>query len=289
MRQLYSNVAGYLDDPSDFTRRITAPLLALRAEVLDLLDLSYAAETAAHFASMPRAYFNFRDAATIARHLRLFRGFFKKLVDDKPDAGLLPTLEWIEHPDQGFSELIVASWDRHLLLARIAGALAASNINILGADLFQRSDDLVLDIFRVCTTNLTPVSNERTKGRVRTLIEEAFQNTHFDFSGAIKANRAPLKEFEGVAGEVPQRIHLNTEISAECTVLELQALDRIGLLYDVFMAIGQHGLSVCHARINTEKGVAVDAIYLQDALGKKITDRGTLLALRETVERAVFE
>ena len=53
--------------------------------------------------------------------------------------------------------------------------------------------------------------------------------------------------------------------------------------------IGQHGLSVCHARINTEKGVAIDAIYLQDAAGKKITDRHTLLALRETVQRAVFE
>jgi len=289
MRQLYSNVAGYLDDPSDFTRRITAPLLALRAEVLEQLDLGYAAETAAHFACMPRGYFNFRDAAAIARHLRLFREFFRKLVDGKADAGLLPTLEWIEHPDQGFSELVVVSWDRHLLLARIAGALAASNINILGADLFQRSDDLVLDIFRVCTANLTPVSNERTKARVRMLIEEAFQNTHFDFSEAIKANRAPLKGFESVAGEVPQRIHLNTEISAEYTVLELQALDRIGLLYDVFMAIGQHGLSVCHARINTEKGVAIDAIYLQDAIGKKITDRGTLLALRRTVERAVFE
>ncbi len=289
LRQLYNNAVRYLDDPSDYTRRITAPLLALQAEVMGNLDESYGAETAAHFACMPRSYFNFRDAAAIAQHLRLFREFFQKLAEGKANAGLLPTLEWIGHPEQGSSELVVVSWDRHLLLARIAGALAANNINILGADLFQRSDDVVLDIFRVCTANLTPVSNDRTKSRVRALIEEAFQNTDFDFSEAIKVNRAPLKEFEGVAGEVPQRIYLNTEISAEYTVLELQVLDRIGLLYDVFMAIGQHGLSVCHARINTEKGVAIDAIYLQDALGKKITDRGTLLALRETVERAVFE
>ncbi|MCE9518394.1 MAG: [protein-PII] uridylyltransferase [Verrucomicrobia bacterium] len=288
LRQLYNNAARYLDDPSDYTRRVTAPLLALQAEVMGNLDESYGEETAAHFTCMPRSYFNFREAAVIAQHLRVFREFFQKLAEGKAGAGLLPTLEWIEHPEQGSSELVVVSWDRHLLLARIAGALAANNINILGADLFQRSDDVVLDIFRVCTANLTPVSNDRTKARVRTLIEEAFKNTNFDFSEAIKVNRAPLKEFESVAGEVPQRVQLNTEISAEYTVLELQVLDRIGLLYDVFMAIGQHGLSVCHARINTEKGVAIDAIYLQDSVGKKITDRKTLLALRETVERAVF-
>ncbi len=289
LRQLYSNTVRYLDDPSDYTRRITAPLLALQAEVMGNLDESYGEETAAHFTCMPRSYFNFRDAAVIAQHLRLVREFFQKLVEGKADAGLLPTLEWIAHPEQGSSELVVVSWDRHLLLARIAGALAANNINILGADLFQRSDDVVLDIFRVCTANLTPVSHDRTKARVCALIEDAFQSTHFDFSEAVKINRAPLKEFEGVAGEISQRIHINTEISAEYTVLELQVLDRIGLLYDVFMAIGQHGLSVCHARINTEKGVAIDAIYLQDAAGKKITDRDMLLALRETVERAVFE
>lgn len=289
LRQLYNNAVRYLDDPSDYTRRVTAPLLALQSEVMENLDGSFTTEAAAHFNSMPRGYFNFRDAAAIAQHLRVMREFFKKLVVGSADAGLLPTLEWAAHPEQGASELIVVSWDRHLLLARIAGALAANNINILGADLYQRSDNVVLDIFRVCTANLTPVSNDRTKTRVRALVEEAFQSTHFDFSGAIKVNRAPLKEFEGVAGEVPQRIQINTEISTEYTVLELQVLDRIGLLHDVFMAIGQHGCSVCHARINTEKGVAIDAIYLQDAAGKKITDRNTLLALQETVERAVFE
>jgi [protein-PII] uridylyltransferase len=289
LRQLYGNAARYLDDPSDFTRSLTAPLVALQTEVMGHLDASYAAETAAHFANMPRGYFNFRDALTIALHLKLFRAFFCKLVDDTPQSVLLPTMEWIDHPDQGSSELLVASWDRHLLLARIAGALAANNINILGADLFQRSDDVVLDVFRVCTANLTPVSNERTRARVRTQIESAFKSTQFDFSDAIKANRAPLKAFENVASEVPQRIYLNNDISAEYTVLELLAPDRIGLLHDIFLTIGQLGFSVCHARINTEKGVAIDAVYLQDTAGNKITEREKLLLLRAEVERAVFE
>lgn len=288
LRQLYSNVRRYLDDPTDFTRSMTAPLEVLQTEVMAIVGEGYENETAAHFTHMPRSYFNFRDAATIVRHLRLYRQFFRKLVEDDAGTGLLPTLEWDERPEQGCSVLNIVCWDRHLLLARIAGALAANNINILSADLFQRTDDVVLDIFRVCTPHFTPVTNERTKARVQSMIEQAFQSTHFDFSDPIAENRRTNKGLEDVASELPQRIYLNNELSPNHTVLELQAIDRIGLLHDVFMAIGHLGVSVCHARINTEKGVAFDALYLQNHEEKKITDRDLLLKLREDVDRAVF-
>ena len=47
-------------------------------------------------------------------------------------------------PSRGYSDLTVVCWDRHLLLARVAGALAAQSINILSADFFRRGDHLVL-------------------------------------------------------------------------------------------------------------------------------------------------
>ncbi len=288
LRQLYSNAQRYLDNPTDFTRSISAPLEVLQTEVMELVGEGYEQETAAHFAHMPRGYFNFRDAPTVARHLRLFRNFFCKLVEDDANTGLLPTLEWDERPEQGCSVLNVVCWDRHLLLARVSGALAANNINILSADFFQRTDDVVLDIFRVCTPHFTPITNERTKARVQTMIEQAFQSTHFDFSEPIAQNRRSTKGHDDVASELPQRIYLNNELSPNHTVLELQAIDRIGLLHDVFMAIGQLGVSICHARINTEKGVAFDALYLQNNAEQKITDRDLLLKLREDVDRAVF-
>ena len=290
LQHLYRNAARYLDDPSDFSRHVTAPLLNLQTEVLGLLDDSHVAETVAHFNQMPRGYFNFREAPVVAAHIKLFRQFFKKLTEGSARDGLLPTLSWQQHPEQGSSELTVVCWDRHLLLARIAGALASQNINILGADLFQRADDLVLDIFRVCTPNFTPVTNERTQTRVKKLIEEAFQSTQFDFSEAIKANREPhLKDLADIMDEIPKRVYLNNEMSAEHTVLELQVPDRIGLLYDVFNAIGRLDLSVTHARINTEKGIAIDTIYIQDRAGRKITERDTLLLVRAELERALFE
>lgn len=286
---LYHNAVRYLNDPSDFVRSVTAPLDELQADVRRELGAGYETEITAHFTHMPRSYFNFRSADTIATHIRAFRGFFSKLDADEGSAEcLLPELTWIDHPEQGCSELIVVCWDRHLLLARVAGALAAQSINILSADLFQRGDDVVLDVFRVARTDFTPVTNDRTKGRVKASIEEAFETGKFDFSQAIAEARRPFKGLEDVAAEVPQRVYINHALSPEHTVIELQALDRIGLLYDVFLAIGQLGLNIAHARINTEKGVALDAIYVQDQAGDKVTDKDVLAELKKRLDAAVF-
>jgi [protein-PII] uridylyltransferase len=45
-----------------------------------------------------------------------------------------------------------------LLLEKVCCALASEQINILSADLFTRTDGIVVNIFRVCTTNFEPVS-----------------------------------------------------------------------------------------------------------------------------------
>jgi len=285
---MYRNTVRYLNDPSDFIRSITAPLEELQIEVRRKLDATYEREIAAHFMHMPRSYFNFRDADDIAFHIRSFRGFFQRLLSENIKEGMLPALTWVDHPEQGCSELIVVCWDRHLLLARVAGALAAMNINILSADLYQRSDDVVLDVFRVSRVDFTPVTNERTKSRVKTLIEEAFQTERFDFSAAIAEHRRPMKGLEDVEAEVPQRVHINNDLSPEYTVVEVQALDRIGLLHDVFLTIGKLGLNICHARINTEKGVALDAIYVQDKADHKVLDKEILASLQKEMNKAVF-
>lgn len=285
---LYHNTVRYLNDPSDFISSIAAPLEELQGEVRKKMDAGYEREIEAHFQHMPRSYFNFRSPDVIRFHIEAFRGFFRTVAKGSTEEALLPGLTWVEHPEQGCSELIVVCWDRHLLLARVAGALAAQNINILSADLFQRSDDVVLDVFRVCRTDFTPVTNDRTKVRVEASVKTAFESGEFDFSQAIQENRRSLKGLEDVAAEVPQRVYINNDLTTDYNVIEIQALDRIGLLYDIFMAIGQLGLNICHARINTEKGVALDAIYIQDKAEQKVMDKDLLKKLQSQLEEAVF-
>jgi [protein-PII] uridylyltransferase len=284
--QLYRNTSHYLNDPTDFMRRATEPLDDLKVAVQKLFDATYGTEIDAHFAHMPRAYFNFREARSIAYHIRAIR-WHQERVAQKEQAEDMPTLTWINHGEQGWSDYIVVCRDRPLLLARLAGALAAHNINILSADLFRRGDGVVLDLFRVCTVNFEPVGSDRTRMRVKASTEESFRSEHFDFSQQIAEHRRPLRGLQEIA-EIPQRVYVTNDRSAEHTVIELQAADRIGLLYHIFNSIGRLGLNITHARINTEKGAALDTFYVQTMDGQKVMERETLDALREALNKAVF-
>lgn len=288
IRQLYHNTLQYMDAPADFMRRVAVPLDELTATVSKELGPDYQLEISAHFEHMPRSYFNFREPSQIAAHIRQFRQFFIQLTQEDAESGLLPVMTWEDHVEQGYSELTVTCWDRHLLLARISGALAAQGINILSADLYQRGDHLVLDMFRICNTNFAAVTNKSARQRVEQAVRDAFLQQDFDFSTAIASTRKAIPGFDEVMAEIPQRVLLNNEVSPDHTVAELQVVDRLGLLYDIFITIGRLSLSVTHARINTEKGVAIDAIYIQTENGDKIRDKKALNDLQQGLNAAVF-
>jgi [protein-PII] uridylyltransferase len=288
IRQLYYNTLQFMDAPADFMRRAAVPLDEVRTEVAKELEAEFDLEISAHFQHMPRSYFNFREPAQIATHIRQFRQFFTQLMKDEAEAGLLSVMTWTDHVEQGYSELTVTCWDRHLLLARISGALSAESINILSADLYQRGDNVVLDIFRVCNTNFAAVTSKSARQRVEASVRQAFLVQKFDFGQAIAKTRRALPGYDEVMAEIPQRVYINNELSPDQTIIELQVVDRLGLLYDVFMAIGQMGHNITHARIGTEKGVAIDSIYVQDENGWKLKDREILDALQTKIEEAVF-
>ncbi len=288
IRQLYHNTLQFMDAPADFMRRAAVPMDEVRAGVTKELGAEFDLEISAHFQHMPRSYFNFREPVQIADHIRQFRQFFTQLMVEEAEAGLLPVMTWTDHVEQGYSELTVTCWDRHQLLARISGALSAESINILSADLYQRGDNLVLDMFRVCNTNFAAVTSKTARQRVEASVRQAFLAQKFDFGPAIAKTRKAIPGYDEVMSEIPQRVYINNELSYDQTIVELQVVDRLGLLYDVFMAIGKLGLNITHARIGTEKGVAIDSIYVQDENGRKLSTRLVLDTLQGKIEEAVF-
>ena len=288
IRQLYHNTLQYMDAPADFMRRAAVPMDEIRTDVTKLLGAEFDLEISAHFQHMPRSYFNFREPSQIAEHIRQFRQFFTQLMEEEAEAGLLPVMTWTDHVEQGYSELTVTCWDRHLLLARVSGALSAENINILSADLYQRGDNVVLDMFRVCNTNFAAVTSKTARQRVEAAVRQAFLAQKFDFGPAIAKSRKAIPGYDEVMSEIPQRVHINNDLSHDQTIIELQVVDRLGLLYDVFMAIGRLRLNVTHARIATEKGVAIDSIYVQDENGRKLGKSEVRDALQQKIEEAVF-
>jgi [protein-PII] uridylyltransferase len=287
IRRLYHLTCEFFNAPVDFMARAAAPVTEMRAAVGKKLGPAWAAEVAAHFDGMPPAYFNFREQDVVLAHLRQFREYFQQMLERPGPEGLQPVLRWTDIPEQGHSELTVVCWDRPQLLARVAGALAAEGVNIMGADLYRRADDLVLDVLRVCTPNFTPVTSKAARQRFEQALAESLLTGEFRFTRREGAPARSHPEFEAMLAEIPQRVFIDNTVSPDETVIELQAVDRLGLLHDVLRIIGSDGLSVTHARINTEKGVAVDSIYLRDGSGAKLQGADTLRRLASQVADAV--
>lgn len=233
-----------------------------------------------HFRRMPDSYFRFRDAASVAAHVKAVLKLEPKKDDDVFDC----SLQWIDMPEKGYTELVIATHDRPLLLEKICCALASEELNILSADFFTRSDGVVLDIFRVCTTNFEPVSDLSLRKRLSTTLKEVGLLEKYEHARYFRRRPNLLRPKDDHGMAFPVRAYVSNDLHPNCTAIEIQAVDRIGLLHDLFHAINTHGLNTANARISTEKGAAMDTFYVTTREGEKVGDEALLDRLQHSIE-----
>jgi [protein-PII] uridylyltransferase len=71
---------------------------------------------------------------------------------------------------------------------------------------------------------------------------------------------------------VPVRVSVDNGASDFFTVIEVEAPDRIGLLFDVTRTLAELRLDVHLAKVATYGGRVVDTFYVRDELGRKVED-----------------
>jgi len=251
-----------------------------------ILSKSYHEEMERHFELMPAAYFRFREPRNLSIHIKSVSKFFKRNATN-PD-GFECDISWIDRDDRSHTELIVTAWNRPYFLEKVCCALAAQEINIIGADVYTRLDGVVCDIFQVCTIDHEPVTSERDRKRVletfRTINQGPDGDEHYNPNQYLKPKSNFLRTDTTEGGiPFPTRVLVSNEISDTCTAIEIQALDRIALLHDLFSAIDDLGLATVHARICTEKGAAMDTIYVTWPDGSKVLNEEKHLEIQQKI------
>jgi [protein-PII] uridylyltransferase len=277
MLQLHSATRNFLlNGREKYAKKLDADRLALRDEVIGQMREDYHPDVNKHFELMPASAFHFRQAGHIVTQVRTVRHFLQR--EDESGDPLASCIKWIDLTDKGYTELVR---DKPLLLEKVCCALASEQINILSADLFTRQDGIVVNIFRVCTTNFEPVSDTSTRKRFLTIFEDILKAEEYEPERYLRRRVNFLKPRNDHDIPVPVQAYVSNELHPSCTTVELQALDRIGLLHDLFHTINHYGLNTAHARICTEKGVAMDTLYITTAEGKKVLDPEVLKQLEE--------
>ena len=283
--QLYRGTSHYLEGEESFYRERQVAREDLRKATIKKLPASFAEEIEIHFEQMPDSYFAAYAAADCAAHIRHFRSFLLDRYANE-EFPLAPAVHWIAHPNQGHSEVWICSWDRSELLAKIAGSFAVAQLNILSADIFSRHDNVVFDIFRVCTPKFGAVTDEREIAKVSRTLNDALAQEIYDFAPLLK--KAKKRRAYGLPHdlEMPTRIVIDNNVHPTYTLVEIQTPDRLGLLHHLLRGFASAGINIALSRITTGKGAAIDSFYVSNAEGRKVKGTAAIYDLQKTLQQA---
>ncbi|HEY2071321.1 MAG TPA: [protein-PII] uridylyltransferase [Rhizomicrobium sp.] len=181
------------------------------------------------------------------------------------------------------TEIAIYTPDHPGLFSKLAGAIAVSGGSIVDAKAFTTTDGFAIDVFSVQDADGGPFGDPGRVERLRANIEKVL-------SGEVNPRDALAKRAHRTrasAFKVRPRMGFDNEASTNATVLEVEGLDRQGLLYDVTHAIFESGLSISSAIIATYGERAIDVFYVRDGFGHKIQHPERLKSVEARVMRAL--
>jgi [protein-PII] uridylyltransferase len=228
------------------------------------------AELEAHFATLPPRYFQIHPAKDILADLLLAHRFLRLQVSEEENP-LAPVVTWHNEPDRAYNAVKICTWDRAGLFCKIAGSLSAAGLNILSAQIFTRSDDLVLDTFFVTDAVTGNLAGPDQRNRFEGVLHRALTGEAMDFPALIARQKITRPLYQAYVGEkIPTRIYFDNDASEARTLIEIETEDRIGLLYTISQTFTELAVDISAAKICTEKGAAIDSFYVRELDGSKI-------------------
>jgi len=247
-----------MDQENEFVHRVTAELPQQRAEVERFLD------------GLPERYLRTRRPEQVRTHY----GMAARLEEDPVQLDF--------HYSAHGNELTLVTWDRPLLFANIAGALAAWGMNIVTADAFSNRHGVVVDSFRFTDSFRTLEMNESERDRF-------VQSVHDVVTGAVPVEKLLQGRRRGRVKEpmvrVESRVDFDDEASSQSTLVQVVAQDTPGLLRGLSLALAGSGCNIEVALVDTEGEMAIDVFYLTKG-GRKLL-AGEEEALRQALVESI--
>jgi len=268
-----------LSDPATIT------MVAERVGSTTVLDLLHALTEADSLGTGPSAWSEWK-ADLVARLVDLVRA---RLGGDTLQRG------WHLFPDASVLELmaaggvavrpagdrvVVVSPDAPGTFARVAGVLALSGLDVVGAEAHSDEQGMAASEFTVVVPK-GGADWERVAGDIERALSGRLA---LDSRLAERARQArPRRRLSAVPPSAP-RVTFDDAASSGSTFVEVRAPDSLGLLHRIARALADLSLDIRHARVLTMGNEVVDSFYVRDALGGPVTDD----AHRAEIERALL-
>jgi [protein-PII] uridylyltransferase len=181
------------------------------------------------------------------------------------------------HAFEAVTEITVLTPDHPRLLSVVAGACAAAGANIVDAQIFTTTDGRALDTILISREFERDEDELRRAQRVGKLIEDVL-------SGRTRLPDMIEKRTKPKRGQKVFRLEPRAEVrnalSNRFSVIEVEGLDRPGLLSEITGAISDLSLDIASAHITTFGEKVIDTFYVTDLTGQKVENPTRQAAIR---------
>ena len=187
-------------------------------------------------------------------------------------------------PRMGATELTLFTKDHPRLLAIFAGACAAAGARIVGAHIYTTRDGMALDTLSIQRAFPDDAEELERSQRIARSVREMLAGDR-DLKKLMAEKRRAKPKLEPFS--VEPDVLIDNTLSNELTVIEVNGLDRIGLLYDLADALASLNLNIASAHVATFGEKVVDVFYVMDRAGKKIESDWAREKARERLMEAL--
>ena len=268
-----------LDDPA------TASRVAEQVGSLRTLRLLHGLTVADSRATGPAAWGSWKAGlvATLVERTAVALG-----AEPGPDAA--PPFPSAEHRDllarreqviRGEDEVVtVVAPDRPGLLRRVAGVMALHGLDVLSVEAVSSDDGWALERVTVAPPGDEPIAWPKVVADLEAGLAGRLA-IRARLADRVRSHR-PRNRLRSARVDPPE-VRVDNSASREATVLEVHAPDAMGLLERICRAMAEMDLDVRSAKVQTLGDRVVDAFYVRDAEGAKLTDDAHLAEVRRAI------
>jgi [protein-PII] uridylyltransferase len=287
---LHGKASELLSGATEFVRAEEREREMLLEEVRKMKPAALSEEELrAHFGALPGRYFQIHPAREVLEDVVLAHLFMRRQISDVENP-LAPVVNWRNDADRACNAVKVCTWDRAGLFRKVTGSLSAAGLNILSAQIFSRTDGIVLDTFFVNDARTGNLAGPEQRDAFEALIVKALTGEHLDFHALIARQRNTRPVYQAYTGErIPTRISVDNDASDARTLIEIETEDGLGLLYTISRKLSELELDISAAKVCTERGAAIDSFYVRERDGGKVVNAERQRTIERVLRQAISE
>ena len=270
----------------DLTDEATISQVADALGSVERLDLLHALTEADSLATGPSAWGSWKEElvnelAARVRHVLGGGDVAEVTWRLFPDAETLLLMAAAEVAVGRRDDLItVVSPDSAGVFSQVAGVLSLHGLDVLTASAHSDEQGMAASQFRIVLPetgmNWRSLKTDLSRALAHQLAIEA---RLVERAKTYRRRRRTQAEQPG-----PPKVVFHDDASSNATVIEVRAVTKIGILHRITKAIGELGLDIRHASVQTIGMEVVDTFYVRTSAGDLVTDKFH----RKEIQRALL-